>query len=298
VSIIKAKFVQKGDNMFRKKIVALMMVTMIAAQATACGDKTANNVSVEATSVQEQTTAQATSSADQEASVKAAEEASKKAEEIKASMAAEISSLAAEEESKAEAASKAAAAEQASKEAEAASQAAAEAASAEAALAAAAAQVSQTIGANDEVITVIDDYGIESARMQYTANYAAYVELVRLTNELRESLGVAPLEMQENICIASCKKAVDYYLAGYYDGENHTMIDGRRWQSLFEDFNIIATARAENLARGPAYKTAQQMFEGWKNSPVHYENMINPAYTRIGVGSCGYVWFMDLANDG
>jgi uncharacterized protein YkwD len=292
VSIIKAKFVQKGDNMFRKKIVALMMITVIAAQATACGDKTANNVSVEATSVQEQTTAQATTSADQEASIKAAaEEASKKAEEIKASMAAEKSSLAAEEESKAEAASKAAAAE-------AAAQAAAEAASAEAALAEAAAQVSQTIGANDEVITVIDDYGIESARMQYTANYAAYVELVRLTNELRESLGVAPLEMQENICIASCKKAVDYYLAGYYDGENHTMIDGRRWQSLFEDFNIIATARAENLAKGPAYKTAQQMFEGWKNSPVHYTNMVNPSYTRIGVGSCGYVWFMDLANDG
>jgi uncharacterized protein YkwD len=295
VSNIKAKFVQEGDNMFRKKIVALMMVTLIAAQATACGDKTASNVSVEATSAQEQTTAQATSSADQEASSKAAaEEASKKAEEIKASMAAEISSLAAEEDAKAEAASKAAAAEEASKYAEAVAQAASEAAAMEAA----AAQVSQTIGANDEVITVIDDYGIESARMQYAANYAAYVELVRLTNELRASLGVAPLTMEENICIASCKKAVDYYLAGYYDGENHSMIDGRSWESLFSDFSIMSTARAENLAKGPAYKTAQQMFEGWKNSPVHYTNMVNPKYTRIGVGSCGYVWFMDLANDG
>jgi uncharacterized protein YkwD len=292
VSIIKAKFVQEGDNMFRKKIVALMMVTLIAVQATACGDKTASNVSVEATSAQEQTTAQATSSADQEASSKAAaEEASKKAEEIKASMAAEISSLAAEEDAKAEAASKA---EAESKYAEEAAQAASEAAAMEAA----AAQVSQTIGANDEVITVIDDYGIESARMQYTANYAAYVELVRLTNELRASLGVDPLVMEENICIASCKKAVDYYLAGYYDGENHSMIDGRSWESLFSDFSIMSTARAENLAKGPAYKTAQQMFEGWKNSPVHYTNMVNPKYTRIGVGSCGYVWFMDLANDG
>jgi uncharacterized protein YkwD len=282
--------------MFRKKIVALMMVTVIAASMTACGDKNASNVNVEVASVQEQTTAQATSSAEQEASSKAAaEEASRKAEEIKASMAAQVSSAAAEEESKAAVA----AAEQASKDAAAASQAAAEAASAEAALEAAAAQVAnQTAGANDEVVTVVDSYGVESARLQYAANYAAYVELVRLTNELRASLGVAPLQMEENICIAACKKAVDYYLAGYYDGDNHTMIDGRRWQSLFEDFNIIATARAENLAKGPAYKTAQQMFEGWKNSPVHYENMINPAYTRIGVGSCGYVWFMDLANDG
>lgn len=277
--------------MFRKKLAALMMVTVLAASFTACGDKGASTVGNAETSVAstEATQQQTTKSAEQEASEKAAaEELSKKAEEAKESMAAAVAKAAQEADSKAhaESESKSAAAQAAQAEAE---------SQAEAMQAAAAQVANQVAGADDEVVTVVDTYGINSARLQYSANYAVYAELVRLTNELRASLGVAPLTMEENICIASCKKAVDYYVADYYDGPNHTMIDGRRWQALFEDFNISASARAENLAKGPAYKTAQQMFNGWKNSAVHYNNMINPAYTRVGVGSCGYVWFMDLA---
>ena len=265
-----------------------MMVTVLAASFTACGDKGASTVGNAETSVAstEATQQQTTKSAEQEASEKAAaEELSKKAEEAKESMAAAVAKAAQEADSKAHAESES---KSAAAQAEAESQ-------AEAMQAAAAQVANQVAGADDEVVTVVDTYGINSARLQYSANYALYAELVRLTNELRASLGVAPLTMEENICIASCKKAVDYYVADYYDGPNHTMIDGRRWQALFEDFNISASARAENLAKGPAYKTAQQMFNGWKNSAVHYNNMINPAYTRVGVGSCGYVWFMDLA---
>ena len=157
-----------------------------------------------------------------------------------------------------------------------------------------AAAVSSSIGKNDQVVTVVDTVGVESARAQYNANYAAYVELIRLTNELRASLGVAPLKMDETFCIAACKKATDYHLNNFYDGENHDMVDGRIWKSIFTDFGISSTARAENLARGQ--KTAQEMFNDWKNSPIHYENMVNPVYTRVGVGSCGYTWFQLFAD--
>lgn len=264
-----------------------MIITVIAASVTACGDKAVDsNVSVEGTSAvsQEDTTqAETTKSAEELASEQA--ELESKADALKASIAAERESAVAAAD---EAANSAAAAQAASKAAEEASQ-------AEAMLEAAAQVADQKAGASDEVITVVDSYGVESARQQYIANYDVYVELVRLTNELRASLGVAPVTMDENICIASCKKAVDYYLANYYDGENHSMIDGRAWTTLFTDFSISGSAFAENIARGPAYKTAQQMFEGWKNSTVHYTNMVNSKYTRIGVGSCGYVWVMDLA---
>ena len=151
-----------------------------------------------------------------------------------------------------------------------------------------------SIGKDDQVVTVVDTVGVDSARAQYNANYAAYVELIRLTNELRASLGVAPLKMDETFCIAACKKATDYHLNNFYDGENHAMIDGRIWKSIFTDFGISSTARAENLARGQ--KTAQEMFNDWKNSPIHYENMVNPVYTRVGVGSCGYTWFQLFAD--
>ena len=281
--------------MYCKRLAACMMTVVMVVSFAACGNSNnseSNNVEpTTAASTDKTTQVQTTASALSlsEAEKASREELSRKAEEMKASMAAVVEEASREAASQAEAASKEAESIASARQAEAESQ--------EAAMREAAAQeANKSIGPDAEVITVIDDYGVESAKLQYTANYSVYVELVRLTNELRASLGVAPLQMDENICIASCKKAVDYYLADYYDGENHKMIDGRRWQALYEDFNIVATARAENLAKGPSFKTARAMFEGWKNSKIHYDNMVNPAYTRVGVGSCGYVWFMDLAN--
>ena len=271
----------------------MILVATMAASLTACNGNSATSghdiqqaTTVAGTVSQPESTSTTTASASDNAS---AEEISKKAEEIKSSMAAVVEQASREAESLAEAARQ---------EAElraAATEAVGEAV--ETALREQAAQLANdTIGADGEITTVVDDYGVESAKLQYAANYNVYVELVRLTNELRSSLGVAPLTMDENICIASCKKAIDYDLADYYDGENHTMIDGRRWQALYEDFNIVATARAENIAEGPSFKTAKAMFEGWKNSQIHYTNMVNPAYTRVGVGTCGYVWIMNFAN--
>lgn len=281
--------------MFYKRIAACIMTVAMVVSMAACGNSVdTSSASVESTTAasiesagQAQTTTSATSSI--EAEKASAEEAARKAEEIKASMAAAIEEASREAESKAEAARQEQESIVAARQEEVESQ--------EADLREDIAQeANKAAGPDSEIITVVDSYGVESAKLQYTANYSIYVELVRLTNELRASLGVAPLTMDENICIASCKKAVDYYLADYYDGENHKMIDGRPWQALYEDFNIVATARAENLAKGPSFKTARAMFEGWKNSKIHYDNMVNPDYTRVGVGSCGYVWFMDLAN--
>lgn len=281
--------------MYHKRIAACMMTVVMVASMAACGNSAntgSNNVEpTTAASTENATQMQTTASALSlsEAEKASREEMSRKAEEMKASMAAAVEEASREAESKAEAARQEQESIAAARQEEAESQ--------EAAMREDVAQkANKAIGPDAEVITVIDDYGVESARLQYTANYSIYVELVRLTNELRASLGVAPLTMDENICIASCKKAVDYYLADYYDGENHKMIDDRRWQALYEDFNIVATARAENLAKGPSFKTARAMFEGWKNSKIHYDNMVDPDFTRVGVGSCGYVWFMDLAN--
>lgn len=280
--------------MYNNKLAVTVLTAILTVSLLACGDKTVgtgSDVKGTTTATNENVTQQSTTSATTQSSDKSPteEEISKKAEEIKASMAAVVEQASREAESKAEEERK----EDQSREEAAKAEAEAQAAAVKEA---AAKMANDAVGAEGEVVTVVDDYGIESARLQYVANYNVYEELVRLTNELRASLGVGPLTMDENICIASCKKAVDYYIADYYDGPNHTMIDGRRWQALFEDFNIVATARAENLASGSSFKTAKNMFEGWKNSPVHYENMVNPAYTRVGVGSCGYVWFMDLAN--
>ena len=276
------------NRYFQRKAVAMIMVAACVASLTACGGDKVTKTQENTTAVTAATTqaAQESTTVQEETSSRSLEEARAQAERVRQAQ----GQVEAEIENQQAAGSDSS---DASNGSDTAGVAEASAAAQEAQEAVAAAR-SSSIGKNDQVVTVVDTVGVDSARAQYNANYAAYVELIRLTNELRASLGVAPLKMDETFCIAACKKATDYHLNNFYDGENHAMIDGRIWKSIFTDFGISSTARAENLARGQ--KTAQEMFNDWKNSPIHYENMVNPVYTRVGVGSCGYTWFQLFAD--
>lgn len=279
------------NRYFQRKAVAVIAVAACVASLTACGGDKASKAQENTTAVTAATTqaAQESTTVQEETSSRSMEEARAQAERVrqaKGQVEAEIENQQAAGSDSSDASNGSdtagvAEANAVAQEAQEAKEAVAEA-------------NGSSIGKDDQVVTVVDTVGVDSARAQYNANYAAYVELIRLTNELRASLGVAPLKMDETFCIAACKKATDYHLNDFYDGEDHAMIDGRIWKSIFTDFGISSTARAENLARGQ--KTAQEMFNDWKNSPIHYENMVNPVYTRVGVGSCGYTWFQLFAD--
>lgn len=279
------------NRYFQRKAVAMIMVAACVASLTACGGDKVTKNQENTTAVTAATTqaAQESTTVQEETSSRSMEEARAAAEKVRQAKGQIDSETTNQENVGADGQADGTGSDTAD-----ASDAAAVAQKAQEAQEAVAAAVSSSIGKDDQVVTVVDTVGVNSARAQYNANYAAYVELIRLTNELRASLGVAPLKMDETFCIAACKKATDYHLNNFYDGENHAMIDGRIWKSIFTDFGISSTARAENLARGQ--KTAQEMFNDWKNSPIHYENMVNPVYTRVGVGSCGYTWFQLFAN--
>ena len=279
------------NRYFQRKAVAVIMVAACVASLTACGGDKVTKNQENTTAVTAATTqaAQESTTVQEETSSRSMEEARAAAEKVRQAKGQIDSEITNQENVGSDGQADGTGSDTAG-----ASDAAAVAQKAQEAQEAVAAAVSSSIGKNDQVVTVVDTVGVDSARAQYNANYAAYVELIRLTNELRASLGVAPLKMDETFCIAACKKATDYHLNNFYDGENHAMIDGRIWKSIFTDFGISSTARAENLARGQ--KTAQEMFNDWKNSPIHYENMVNPVYTRVGVGSCGYTWFQLFAD--
>lgn len=279
------------NRYFQRKAVAVIMVAACVASLTACGGDKASKAQENTTAVTAATTqaAQEGTTVQEETSSRSMEEARAAAEKVRQAKGQIDSEITNQENVGSDGQADGTGSDTAG-----ASDAAAVAQEAQEAHEAVAAAVSSSIGKDEQVVTVVDTVGVNSARAQYNANYAAYVELIRLTNELRASLGVAPLKMDETFCIAACKKATDYHLNNFYDGENHAMIDGRIWKSIFTDFGISSTARAENLARGQ--KTAQEMFNDWKNSPIHYENMVNPVYTRVGVGSCGYTWFQLFAD--
>ena len=279
------------NRYFQRKAVAMIMVAACVASLTACGGDKVTKNQENTTAVTAATTqaAQESTTVQEETSSRSMEEARAAAEKVRQAKGQIDSEITNQENVGSDGQADGTGSDTAG-----ASDAEAVAQKAQEEQEAVAAAASSSIGKDDQVVTVVDTVGVNSARAQYNANYAAYVELIRLTNELRASLGVAPLKMDETFCIAACKKATDSHLNNFYDGENHAMIDGRIWKSIFTDFGISSTARAENLARGQ--KTAQEMFNDWKNSPIHYENMVNPVYTRVGVGSCGYTWFQLFAD--
>ena len=57
------------------------------------------------------------------------------------------------------------------------------------------------------------------------------------------------------------------------------------------DYN---TFKGENIAKG--YSTAQSVFDGWRNSEGHNENMLSSNFNAIGIGyvSNGHYWTTDF----
>jgi uncharacterized protein YkwD len=61
------------------------------------------------------------------------------------------------------------------------------------------------------------------------------------------------------------------------------------------------SAAAENIGAG--YSAAQAMFDGWMSSEGHRENMLNPAYSEVGIGysfrsntEYGHYWVADFGS--
>ena len=121
------------------------------------------------------------------------------------------------------------------------------------------------------------DPGQAPTDTELAAILAAEAEMARLVNELRESLGVAPLAY--NRALASV---------------------ARRWsQTMRDDDNFIHNPyfthqyppgwqqAAENIAWTPGpsiLENTRTTFALLKNSPSHYANMVHPDFNQIGVG--------------
>ena len=79
---------------------------------------------------------------------------------------------------------------------------------------------------------------------------------------------------------------------------SHTRPDGQSWRT-----GVKGGYSGENIAAGNA--TADKtVLEQWRNSKGHYENMIRPQYTRIGIGlvhipgsEYGYYWVQIFGDD-
>lgn len=104
--------------------------------------------------------------------------------------------------------------------------------------------------------------------------------VVKLTNQARAANGCRPLVHDPKLHTAAERHSADMAARGFFD---HDSPDGRDPGDRVRaaGFAPISTW-AENIAMGQ--RTAAQVVQGWLDSPGHRANIMNCAFTHIGVG--------------
>lgn len=103
-------------------------------------------------------------------------------------------------------------------------------------------------------------------------------EIVSLTNNLRQSLGLQVLRDNEVLQAAAYAKAEDMVVNQYFAHVSPEKKGLRYWLSS-QGYNYQVAG--ENLAIG--YSAPSEVIAAWKNSPTHYANLVDPEYNEIGV---------------
>ena len=109
---------------------------------------------------------------------------------------------------------------------------------------------------------------------------SSYAEqMLRLVNEERKKAGVAPLELDSTLTKAAQIRAKE--IMQVFD---HTRPDGNNFRSLLEEMGYSSSYAGENISKGTFEKPESAMML-WMNSKGHRENILNPDYKYLGVGS-------------
>ena len=124
------------------------------------------------------------------------------------------------------------------------------------------------------------DSHLKSEADSNTSKYMSYCqEVLRLVNQIRAEAGVAPLTLDTTLCKAASMRAVEM---DYSNQMSHTRPSGKDCFSVLDFYGASFGTCGENIAAGQT--SASSVVNGWKNSPGHYQNMINASYTKLGVG--------------
>lgn len=112
----------------------------------------------------------------------------------------------------------------------------------------------------------------------------SYAEaVIYYCNIEREKAGVAPLELDSELCAAADIRAKE--VAGSF---SHTRPDGRGCFTVLDDAGYKYYAFGENIAGG--FRSAKSVVGVWMTSPGHRANILNKNFTKLGVGKSGVYW--------
>ena len=129
--------------------------------------------------------------------------------------------------------------------------------------------------------TNVDVNGLEKLPQNYpiTIQSNAETKILELMNEKRTAAGLKPLTMDNTLLQVARYKSNHMIQYKYFD---HTNPDGTKWTNWLKTLGYNYTATAENIAYN-SYDPVE-LFNQWWNSSGHRQNMMNPSYTKVGIG--------------
>jgi uncharacterized protein YkwD len=98
-------------------------------------------------------------------------------------------------------------------------------------------------------------------------------------NTLRQQAGVGPVTLCANLTAAAQDYASVMATKNHY---GHVGLDGSQPWDRMTASGYAWQGAGENIAGG--FDTTTAVMAGWRASPHHYDNLVNPSYTHIGLG--------------
>lgn len=156
-------------------------------------------------------------------------------------------------------------------------------------------------------VAVMEDISEYYNRLYYSASYEDLLpaakenantyeseinKILKIANEFRAEKGIAPLKLNKELTTVACARAEEIAWSGRH---SHYRPNGKYCFSIMEDAGITSGLAGENIGWG--FSTAEDVCQAWKDSQSHYENIMNPDFTEIGIGvapdadpSANYCW--------
>lgn len=104
-------------------------------------------------------------------------------------------------------------------------------------------------------------------------------EVLDIINGYRKEGGLEPLVLDDKLTTIACARAEELAWSGRH---SHYRPNGKFFSSILKDAGVTKGSAGENIGWG--YPEASLVCEAWKNSETHYENIMNPEFTKIGIG--------------
>jgi uncharacterized protein YkwD len=127
---------------------------------------------------------------------------------------------------------------------------------------------------DNESETVILNF--QTTNMTVDQNAEDYI--LNQINIQRQEVGVEPLTENSLLQNVARLNSREMLAQGYF---SHVSFNGQTLFDRLTNAKINFNQAAENLALAP---TSQSVENGLENSPKHKANMINPNFTKVGIG--------------